>query len=179
MLFRSMSFDIFASGSGGFHYRKDKFFDGDGFTTLQILTEMLSMEHSKLGVVDAVRSHFTSVDMADAAPVLAKREYLNALTQTIDLLSIRAGTGTGFIAVTAKRPRGLWPDTIRFARYGFDPGDSPGTEFIRAIARSLEDTDLQTWGVLMALTMVLSEFLDHLNNHDGSLPTMVNISLTR
>jgi hypothetical protein len=175
-----MSFGVFASGSGGFHYQKDKFFDGDGFETLQILSTMLSMEHTKLGVVDAVREHYVNGDMADAAPALAKREFLNALTETVDLLSIRTGSGNGFIAVTAKNAHGLWPDTIRVARYGFDPGDSPGVEFFKAIARNLDDTSLKTWGVVMALTIVLSEFLDHLNQrNDASLPTMVNIFLTR
>lgn len=147
------SFDVFASGSG-FHYQKDDFFDGDGFNTLQILNDALSMEPTKLGAADATRSHFLSVDMTDAASLLAKREYLHALTDTVELLAIRAGSADGFIAVAAKRSHPLWPDTVRFARYGFDPGNSPGTEFIRAIDKSLDDTGLKTWGVLMALTIL-------------------------
>ncbi len=171
-----MSFDVFASGSG-FHYQHDKFFDGDGFDTLQILSDALSMEPTKLGAVDAARSHFLSVDMTNAAPLLAKREYVHALTETVDLLALRAGSADAFIAVTAKQSRALWADTIRFARYGFNPGDSPGAEFIRAIDKSLGDTGLKTWGVLMALTIVLSKFLDYLNSRDASLPAMINISL--
>jgi hypothetical protein len=172
-----LSFNVFASGSG-FHYQKDSFFDGDDFDTLKILDDMLLMEPSKLGVVDAARSHFFSKDTRDATPLLAKRKFLSALTETVDLLGIRAGSADGFIAVTAKQSHPLWADTVRFARYGFVPEDSPGTEFIRVIDKSLDDTSLKTWGVLMALTIVLSKFLDHLNSRDGSSPTMVNISLT-
>jgi hypothetical protein len=172
-----MSFDVFASGSG-FHFKQDHFFDGDGFNTLQILNDALMMEPSKLGVADAARSHFLSVDMTDAVSLLAKREYLHALTETVDLLAIRAGSANGFIAVAAKRSNSLWADTVRMTRYAFDPGDNPGTEFIRAIDRTLDETGLKTWGVLMALAIILSKFLDYLNSHDASLSTMINISLT-
>ena len=172
-----MGFNVFASGSGSFHYQKDDFVDGDDFDTLKIVSEAQSMDPTKLGAVDAVRGHYLSKDMSDALPVLAKREFLYTLTETVDLLAMRGGSANGFIAVTAKQTHPLWPDTIRFARYGFSPGDSPGTEFIRTIAKNLDDTDLKTWGVLMALTLVLSKFLDHLNR-DGSLGTMINIFLT-
>lgn len=171
-----MSFDVFASGSG-FHYNKDGFFDGDSFDTLQVLNTLMGMEHTKLGAVDAAREHFFTADGADAAPLLAKREFLNSLTETVDLLSTRAGATNGFIAVTAKQKHALWPDKVLFARYGFDPGDNPGTEFVRAISKNLEETGLKNWGVLLALTIVLSEFLDHLNT-DSALQTTLNIFLT-
>lgn len=173
-----MGFDVFASGSGGFHYKKDGFIDGDDFDTLKILGEALSTEPTKLGVVDAARGHYLSKDMSDLASVLAKREFLHALTDTVDLLAVRGGSGDAFIALTAKQTHALWADTLRFAKYAFDPGDSPGAEFIKAIAKNLDDTDLKTWGVLMALTIVLSKFLDHLNSCDASVPTMINIFLT-
>ena len=173
-----MSFDVFASGSGGFHYQKDDFIDGDDFDALKIASEIRTLEPTKLGVVDAVRDHFLSKDMSDAMPVLARREFLYTLTESVDLLSTRASSATGFIALTAKRRR-AFIDTIRFAKYSFDPGSSPGTEFFHANVKNLEDTGLNTWGVLMALTLVLSGFLDHLNARDASLAPMVNIFLTR
>jgi hypothetical protein len=173
-----MSFDVFASGSGGFHYQHDSFVDGADFDALKLASELQSMSPTKLGAVDAVRGHYLSKDMTDAVSVLAQREFLYTLKESVDLLSIRGSADNAFIAVTARQKHALWPDTLRFAKYGFDPGDSPGTEFIHKIAQSLDDTDLKTWGVLMALTIVLSKFQEHLDSRDASLPTMINIFLT-
>lgn len=173
-----MSFDVFASGSGSFHYQKDGFVDGADFDALKIASEIQSMSPTKLGVVDAVRSHYLSKDMTDAMSVIAQQEFLYSLKESVDLLAIRGSSPDGFITVTSRQKHLMWPDTLRFAKYGFDPGDSPGTEFIRTIAQSLDDTGLKTWGVLMALTLVLSKYSDHLSNRDASLPTMINIFLT-
>jgi len=173
-----MSFDVFASGSGGFHYQRDRVPDGDDFDALKLASELQSLSPTKLGAVDAVRGHYLSKDMTDAITVIAQKEFLYTLKESVDLLAIRGGSGDGFIAVTSKQKHALWPDTLRFAKYGFDPGDSPGTEFIRAIAQSLDDTNLKTWGVLMGLTLVLSKFQEHLDSRDASVPTMINIFLT-
>jgi hypothetical protein len=176
-----MSFDVFASGSGGFHYTKDGFIDGDDLDMVKLASEVQSLDPTPLGVADAVKNHYLSKylskDMTDAMAVIAQREFLYSLKESVDLLAVR-GSADGFITVTAKQKHALWPDTLRFAKYGFDPGDSPGSEFIRAIAKSLDDTDLKTWGVLMALTIVLSKYSEHLDSRDPSLPTMINIFLT-
>ena len=173
-----MSFDVFASGSGGFHYQRDNVINGDDFDALTIASEVQSLNPTPLGLADGVRGHYLSKDMTDAITVIAQREFLYSLKESVDLLAIR-GSADGSIAVTAKQKHPLWPDTLRFAKHGFDPGDSPGSEFIRAITKSLDDTNLKSWGVLMALTIVLSKFLEHLNSRDASLRTMINIFLTR
>ncbi|MGP0019938.1 MAG: hypothetical protein ACLPHP_15310 [Candidatus Sulfotelmatobacter sp.] len=173
-----MSFDVFASGSGGFHYQRDRVVDGDDFDALKIASELQAMDPTKLGAADAVRGHFLSKDMTDAISAIAQREFLYSLNEQVDLLSIRGGAADRVITVTAKQKHAVWPDTIRYAEYAFNPGNSPGTEFVRVIAQSLDDTGLKTWGVLMALTIVLSKFSEHLDSCDASVLTKINIFLT-
>jgi len=57
-------------------------------------------------------------------------------------------------------------DTTSFARYNFQPGDEPGAEFMKKIGHGLTHTDLNKWGVLAALVLVLAGFVGKLNDND-------------
>jgi len=174
-----MSFNVYASGSGGFHFTQDNFPEGDDFEPLKILATLMSMEPTKSGVVDAVRDHYLSRDMTDAVSSIASREFLEMFKGSTDSLAMRIGKGSGWIAVSPTEKRALWADTVQFAKYDFTPGDDPGAEFFRAISQSLKKTSLNNWGVLFALTAVLSKFDQQLSASNGSAVTNLTIWLTK
>jgi hypothetical protein len=103
-------------------------------------------------------------------------ELLQSLCDAVDLLSIKAGDGA-FINVFAKKRRLILPDIITSKTYHFIPGDSPGKEFIQHIGKGLEETDLDNWGVLAALVVVMAEYSDAISDKD--VPVMLRFELTK
>jgi len=171
-----MSFRTFAAGRPSFHYHRDDNVEGDEFNALKLLATLASLGPGRkemipgsalwtagtaLGsrAISAGGSLLPSADTADGAMALASREFLEMLVNTVSLLAISPGAGgDAKIAVTSRNHHPLWPTTVGFAMYNFVPGDDPGTEFVRAIAPSLEKTGLHRWGVLRSLVLVLSEY---------------------
>jgi len=167
-----MGFDVFASGEG-FHYQKNGFFDGDDFTPIKVINELMTMDVSKAGVITAGIG-LVQPDRTDLSESLATREFLHMLNDSVSFLAMCAGSANGRIMVSSSQPHMVWPTTKSFAIYNFQPGDDPGAEFIRMIAPGLKDTGMNTYGVLAALTIVLSKFWDHIGT--GGTPR-INISL--
>lgn len=191
-----MSFKIFAYGSPSFHFERDNNVEGEEFEALKLLGTLASMGPSRgefvpgsakltaikvLGsrAIDGAGSFIPSGDSAGATVGLATREFLEMLTNTVSLLAMSPGAGGdgAKIVVTSRNHHALWPTTTGFASYNFTPGDDPGTEFVRAIAPSLKQTDLNHWGVLRGMVLALAQYS---NQIDGTNTTpFVSIELDK
>lgn len=171
-----MSFNIWANGRSHFHYGKENVIDGSEFDTMQNLTILQGMQFTKASLLDGALQKYASKGVADGATSVATREMLNLLVSSVDVLAMSArGTGSS-INVRSTQRKSMWADASRFASYDFSPGDNPGVEFYRTISRSLVETDMANWGVLMALAIVLTKYSAHLSSNTAT--PWITIELT-
>jgi hypothetical protein len=168
-----MSFNVFAAGSGKFHYQKDGFIDGDSFTPMKVVNALMTMSPTALGAANAYIGYKTP-GAGDLVESIATREFLHLLNDSVCFLAMCSGASDGWISVASSESHILWPDTKAFAKYNFQPGDDPGAEFIKLIGPGLKETSLNNWGVLAALSIVLSKYSAHIG--DDARP-IINIFL--
>jgi hypothetical protein len=142
-----MSFNIFAAGSGDFHYTKKGFIDADTFEPMKIVSALMKMEPTGLGAANAYIGYKTP-GITNLMSSLATMEFLHNLNNAVSFLAMCTGASDGWISVSTTQTHLLWPDSRGFAQYNFQPGDNPGAEFIKRIGPSLKDTDMNNWGVL-------------------------------
>jgi hypothetical protein len=172
-----MTFRIFAAGSGGFHFVKDSLEDGSTFELMKIISILSTMEPNGTGVATAlVDKLFQSAGVPELVEAIATMELLQSLCDAVDLLSIKAGDNA-FISVFTRKPQLIWSDITTFSNYQFIPGDSPGKEFIQRIGKGLEDTDLDNFGVLAGLVVVMAKYSDFIGVKD--VPVMLRFELTK
>jgi len=135
----------------------------------------MTMEPSALGATNAYIGYKTP-GITDLMETMATMEFLHLLNDSVCFLAMCSGASDGWISVSCTKTHTFWPDTRSFARYNFSPGDNPGAEFIRAIGPGLKETDMDNWGVLAALSIVLSKYSGQIG--DDARP-MINIMLDR
>ena len=170
-----MSFNVFAAGSGSFHYQKNGFIDGGDFTPMKVVSALMTMDPSPLGAVNAGIGYETP-GVTDLMDSIATIEFLHLLNDSVCFLAMCSDASDGWISVSCCKSHLLWPDTRSFSKYTFWPGDNPGAEFIKTIGKGLQDTDMDNWGVLAALSIVLSKYYDQIGDNDRP---MINIMLDR
>jgi len=170
-----MSFNVFASGMGNFHYKKDGFIDGDDFVPMNVVSSLMTMSPDALGAAGAYID-YKKPGITDLVGKIATMEFLHLLNDSVCFLAMCDDASDGWISVSCTQSHLLWPDTKSIARYNFQPGDSPGAEFIKAIGPALKATDMDNWGVLAALSIVLSKFYDLIGQSGRPI---INIMLSR
>jgi hypothetical protein len=171
-----MSFRIFASGTGHFQHLVENSIDGDDFDAIKTVSIISHIEPNVTSVAGAAVDQFgPSADMKDGMAALATKQFLHLLVDSVSFLATRPNVNK--ISVTTRKKSFIGPDRVKFASYDFQPGDSPGTEFFRAISPSLVATDFNSGGVLLALTIAISKYSEKINNTDAVV--MLNIELTR
>ncbi|HLJ49154.1 MAG TPA: hypothetical protein VKU01_24230 [Bryobacteraceae bacterium] len=170
-----MSFNVFAAGSGSFHYQKDGFIDGGDFVPMKVVSTLMTMDLSVSGGANAYISYKTP-GITDLMETMATMEFLHTLNDAVCFLAMCADASDGWISLSCTKSHVLWPDTKSFARYNFWPGDNPGAEFIKLIGKGLQDTDFDNWGTLAALSIVLAKYYDQIGQNDRP---MINIMLDR
>ncbi len=154
-----MSFNIFASGNAlgqPFHYERDDCIDGDDFNIVELISTLQGLTPSAAGVAGAAIEHNLPGDAPEGMGVVAFLEFLHTLKNIVDCLAMCDDASNGRITVFTKQKHFFSADDLGYGRYYFYPGNDPGTEFIKAIGRSLEATDMNNWGVLRALVIVLT-----------------------
>ena len=172
-----MSFRVFAAGSGNFHYVRDNNPDMDIFNAASIASALQASGPSVSGVASGVADYYVPSDSsAYSAGVvaIAGMEFAHLMDNAVCFLAMCSGSANGWISVAPRLTHTLWPDTAAFAKYDFTPGDNPGLEFFRKIKPALEATDMNNWGVLRMLALVLSRYKDHIG--DSATP-MIQIQL--
>lgn len=171
-----MSFSIFAAGAGNFHFQQDGCIDDSAFNLMELIGKFQGMEPTWMGAAQTGADiALPSAGIIDLMKTMATMEMLHMLSNSVCFLAMKGGSSDGWISVSATESHLLWPDTGGFAKYSFDPGDSPGTEFIKKIGPALKEANMATWGVLRMLAIVLAKF-------DSSLPDdgrpIINIQLS-
>ena len=174
-----MGFDIFAAGSGDFHYSRKGCEDGSTFEAMKVITCLQSLDVRSLAHAGITGTgayiDYKAPGITDLMIALAEREMLHNLSNAVCLLAMNPNAGDGWIYISATEENTFWANTVRAAKYSFSPGDSPAAEFVSAIKNCLKDTDLTNFGVLQHLSVVLTKFVNHI---DDSMTPMINISLT-
>jgi len=166
-----MSFRIFAAGSDHFHYENNNNYDGSELDAALVVSKLMTASPNAIGAVGAgVDIYGPSVSITDGANALARIEMIHLLDTTVSSIAMRPTDG-GSLFVSCRTTHVLWPDTMAAANYRFSPGDSPGLEFFRAIKPALIETDLNTWGVLLALVRVMAKFDQKLG--DSTTPRLL------
>ncbi|MBX7171688.1 MAG: hypothetical protein K1X72_12080 [Pyrinomonadaceae bacterium] len=172
-----MSFKIFASGPSDFHYNADKNIEGDDFELTKLLGILNQAKPTVTGVATAIADvKSPSMGVTDFAELLAYREFVHNLKNAVDLLAMNSNVSQGWIFLSVTIKNLIFSDTIKTAKYSFSPGTNPGKEFVSKIYRTLEDTGMNHWGVIRALSTVLSKFANELS--DSKTPA-INISITK
>jgi hypothetical protein len=142
--------------------------------TISILS---TMEPNGTGVTTAlVDKLFQSAGVPELVEAIATIELLQSVCDAVDLLSIKADD-SAFISVFSKKPRLILSDITTCSNYQFIPGDSPGKEFIQRIGKGLEETDLDNFGVLAALVVVMAKYSDFIDGKD--VPVMLRFELSK
>ena len=173
-----MSFDVHAVGSNGFRFSRNDNPDGDIFEAAAVMSAMRASSPSRVGVAEGVADYFTPSEAGAfrvAVGGVARLEFLHLLDTAVTLLAADVGVRQGWIAVYARESNTLWADTSGFARYGFTPGYSPGTEFIRRVTPALVTVEMNNYGVLRILAEVISRYHTHLRRVSG--PPMLQVQL--
>ena len=174
-----MGFDIFATGTDKFHYERNGCEDGSTFEFIKVVTILQGLDATSTGTI-AITGVGGAIDyvapgITDLMIALATQEMLHNLSNAVCFLAMNSNSSDGWIYVHATETNTFWADTVRSAKYKFSPGDSPGAEFVSAIGRCLKDTDLDNFGVLQHLSIVLSRYSNHI---DDSMTPKISISLT-
>jgi len=171
-----MSFSIFASGSPDFHYSKDDCLDDSAFDTIDLLAKLQTMEPTWMGAgATAIDIAQPSAGIVDLMKTMATMEFLHNLSNAVCFLAMCSGSANGWISVSAVEKHWYWPDTGDTKTYRFDPGDSPGAEFIKKIGPALKAANMAHWGALRMMGMVLAKYSSKIG--DNATP-IINISLT-
>ena len=170
-----MSFRIFVAGAPKFNYIKDKLPDGEVFEAVKVITAFTSADPSLAGAGGAA-SDIILPDITDVYSNIATKEFAHLLNNAVCYLAMQPAASDGWIAVSATEKNTVWADTVRFIKYTFSPGDNPGAEFIKKLAPALADTDMDNWGVLLAIATALTKYSNKIG--PDQVP-MVNIQLTK
>jgi hypothetical protein len=171
-----MSFDIFAAGSGKFHFKMEGCIDDSELDMVDLLGKLQTMEPTWMGAgataVDIVQP---SAGIIDLMKTMATMEFLHNLSNAVCFLAMKGGVADGWIFVSARESHLLWPDSGGNAKYKFQPGNSPGAEFVKKIGPALKEANMATWGVLRMLAIVLAKYSNHI---DDSATPIINIQLS-
>ncbi len=171
-----MSFSILANGSNGYHYSNDKCLDDSAFDDMDLLSKLQTMEPSWMGAAStAIDIAQPSAGIIDLMKAMATMEFVHNLSNAVCFLAMCSGASQGKISLSAIESNVLWANTGGTAEYCFDPGHSPGAEFIKKISPALKKADMANWGVLRMITFVLAQYRSKIDDNDTP---RINIQLS-
>lgn len=169
-----MSFRIFAAGTPDFHFERDDNPDNDIFDTATVLNAFRSSSPTPMSVVEGVADYYTPNSLLEGLNAIATIEFLHMLKSAVTFLAMRPKASQGWIAIYPRESHLLWPDTVGAGEYKFRPGDDPGVEFFQAIKPALVKTDMNNYGMLRMLAVVLTMYNQHIRDSD---PVMIQMQL--
>lgn len=162
-----MSFRIWACGLRGknssgesrglFHYMKDNCLDQSDFEPNKILSAIPSSPDASGVAEKIVGSPESHIGAAEVAGVMkmAEMEFAHLVISGVNLLAMH-GSG-GDISVYCYESKWYWADANSFVDVQLW-GNDPGREFLRRIGPGLKSTDLNNFGVLAQIAIVLSKY---------------------
>lgn len=157
-----MGFRIWAYGVRGknrkpFHYMKDNCLDQGDFEPPKLLS-MLPDSPDAAGVAKKIvgtpESHIGGAEVKGVMKI-AELVFAHHVMQGVQFLAMH-GQG-GSISVYCYQKKWYWADANSFVNYHIF-GSNPGKEFLRTISPGLKKTELNNFGVLGQIAIVLSEY---------------------
>jgi hypothetical protein len=186
-----MSFSAFAYGAGGFNWTRPDNIDDDDFvestvasylktagsfgsTDTQFLLKSASMALVK-GVSDS-----PDKGVVKGVKSIARMESMHLLDLGVGFLSTRGSGGTIFL--TCWRNQTLWPDKGATAHYSLDSDEPSGMQFFQQIKPALTTTGLNSWGVLLVLSVLINKYDNDVFGNPTTAPSFapsLNITLRK
>jgi hypothetical protein len=179
-----MGFSIFAWGfrgfqSGGkaarsaFHYSRSNCLDQGDFEPPKLLS-MIPDSPDAGGVAKKIvgtpESHIGGATVKGMFKI-AELEFAHLVATGVTLLGMH-GSG-GSISVYCYQGKWYWADSNSFVTYRYG-GGNPGKRFLKTIAPGLVKTELNNFGVLAQIAIVLSEYDKTL---PGSVAPMLRLEI--
>lgn len=174
-----MGFDIFASGTNNFYYKRDGCEDGSTFELMKIISALQGLDFKSLSHFN-ISAKGAEIDIAapgitDLMISLATTEMLHNLSNAVCLLAMNPNAGDGWIYVNSTQVNLILPNKAGAGKYRFSLDGAPSAEFISTIKSCLTETDMTNFGVLQHLSVVLTKFEQQI---DESMTPKISISLT-
>ena len=178
-----MGFNIFASGATGtqkgggrghFNYQKKNCLDQGDFDPPKLLTMIPSSPNAAGGaekIVGPPRSHLGSATVKGMSKI-AEMQFAHLVRTGVDLLAMH-GSG-GKINVYCLQKKWYWADSNSFVSFQLSGSGNPGRDFLKAIGPGLVATELNNFGVLAQIAIVLSKYDTALPNNSSPF---LNISI--
>lgn len=155
-----MSFRIFARGTGGFSFNRNRPDEGDVFDIETALGRAMSLEGGVRGVVENEVTGAMSADspLQQALTTMGTLTCLDQLHTQFILTLAEFHNMT--ISLSARQPHlAIWPASGGNSMYRYSSRDSaPFRQFLRDIHPALEAADLNGFAVLCALAEVFSRW---------------------
>jgi len=171
-----MSFRIFAAGVPDFHFVRDNNPDDDVFDTAEVLNILSAIGPSAVQVGLGVEEVAAPNNVFNAAGKLASQAFTHMMASAVGTLHLHQKNRLGgWISVATRESNMFWADSVGFARYNFTGGGNPGKDFFRTINEALKKTDLDNWGVMRMLGIVMDKYKEHLRDGD---PVMLSIEIS-
>lgn len=161
-----MGFDIFAWGFRGkkgstareaYHYSKKNCLDKDDFdppAVLSAIPDSPDLAGVATKAVGSPESHIGGATVK-AAMQVAEIIFARQIVQEVNWLATRGESGT--ISVYCHQKKWYWADVNSFVICHFF-GANPGKEFLKSIAPGLKKTELNNFGVLAQIAIVVSDY---------------------
>lgn len=162
-----MGFSMWAHGYRGhkrnglartaFHYSKDNCLDQGDFEPPALLS-MIPDSPDAVGVATKIvgtpESHLGGATVKGIFKI-AELEFAHLLMQGVNLLAIHGSSGS--ISLYTHQTKWYWADSNSFDNFVFY-GSNPGREFLKTITPSLKKTNLNNFGVLAQIAIVISKY---------------------
>ena len=163
-----MSFKILANGYPDYQDALPKSHEeAEDLDKAVFLESIMSMEPNMMAVLKGTaEAAVPSLSLIDLVKTYAYNELSHLLCEPID--EIGGLGGDKVIHVSSSTNNSLWPNTLSYARYDFDPGDCPGAEFIRKIFPGLKNTGFATSGVILQIIRVIIDYKSYYEDHKAS-----------
>ena len=165
-----MSFRAFAYGAGGFHWTRPDNIDDDDFVESTVASYLKTagsfvstdtqflLKSASSALVKGV-SDGADKGIATGAKTQARMESMHLLDLGVGLLSTRGSGGRIFLT--------CWHDSAinllekgATALYSLDSDEPSGMDFFKQIKPALAATGLNSWGVLLVLSVLINKYDD-------------------
>lgn len=174
-----MSFRIFAAGNPGFHYVRENVPEEEDFEYLKIVNDLRTASPNAIEAAATVQEIRGGSDIVQLAGRIARINNLHNLNLALYALAMKNDDGRLAKSIdvsTFVSPR-VGFNRSSYSHYDFNPGESPGAEFMKIVGADLTKNDLNNWSVLGQIAMALNRYSNMLSqNADASPHISIRIS---
>lgn len=154
-----MSFEIFASGTGHFHFRRHCADFGDVYSLADALSAVASPPDSVRAVAEGAAADAVAPDnpLQRLLNMMGQSDGVRVLTEAVDMAV--AEKRPLHVTTSLRRSATLWTDATATETTLLDSTSmEAGREYLLDIQRALEATEFNGFGVLAAIAEVFANF---------------------